>query len=60
MKKENNYFFCYSPDLSKEIKRNGISYITKSINPKNGLYYTLFEKDDRLREVLAQYKKQYQ
>ncbi|SER09163.1 hypothetical protein SAMN04487944_101198 [Gracilibacillus ureilyticus] len=60
MKKENNYFFCYSKDLSNFLKANGISYITKSINPKNKLTFTLFEKDNQLISTLKDYKVQNQ
>lgn len=49
----NNYFFCYSPNLYREIKyNNNIQYITKGTNPSSGKDFWVFEKTDQIKNIL--------
>lgn len=49
----NNYFFCYSPNLYREIKHNNnIQYITKGTNPSSGKNFWVFEKTNELKHIL--------
>jgi hypothetical protein len=50
---QDNYFFCYSPNLYKHLKyNNNISYITKGINPSTKKTFWIFEKTDHLKQIL--------
>lgn len=52
---KNNYFFCYSYNLSQYIRSKGIDYITNAINPSSGLRFTLFERSHKLQVAIDQY-----
>lgn len=50
----NNYYFCYSTNLYRELKHtNNIQYITKGINPSNNKTFWVFEKTDQVKEILT-------
>ena len=52
-----NYFYCYSPKLKKELKTIGEHYISKGINPSSNRTYWLFSKTDSLSSYLESRKK---
>lgn len=56
---KDKYFFCYSLKLFDHIKKSGIPYVTKAINPKNNYTFVLYEKTERLGQVLKQYTQEY-
>ena len=53
----NQYFFCYSINLYREIKDNNIYYITKGINPSSNRSFWVFEKTDKLKQILTSWTK---
>lgn len=46
------YFYCYSFALKNFIKKFGIKYITKAINPKTRTPYFMYEKSSKLDEII--------
>lgn len=53
------YFFCYNARLSKFLNSKGLQYITKAMHPASQQIFTLYEKNDNLLDVIAEYKKIY-
>lgn len=57
---ERDFFFCYNLRLSAFLRYKGINYITKAVNPKNQLMFSLYVKNDDLQKALDEYKSQKQ
>lgn len=55
---ERDFFFCYNPRLSAFLRYKGINYITKAVNPKNNLLFSLYIKNKELQRALNEYKTQ--
>lgn len=53
----NNYFYCYSPKLKKELKFIGENYISRGVNPSSNRTYWLFNKTDALLSYLESREK---
>lgn len=53
----NKLFFCYSFKLAYFIKSQGIDYINKGKNKHNNLSYFVFEKSEKLDEVICEWNK---
>lgn len=51
-KKQTNLFFCYSHKLAYFIKSQGINYINKGVNRNNHLSYFVFNKSNKLDDVI--------
>lgn len=51
-----DFFFCYTKDLSNYLKENGVGYIFKSRSVKDGSIFTLYQKTDELMNLLIEYK----
>jgi hypothetical protein len=49
----NQYYFCYSINLHREIKANKLSYITKGTNPSSNRDFWVYEKTDKLNQILT-------
>lgn len=52
-----DFFFCYTIELSNYLKQHGVDYLFKSRSIKDGSIFTLYQKTDKLRELLISYKK---
>jgi len=53
MSTTNQYYFCYSINLHREIKSNNIYYITKGTNPSSKRDFWVYEKSDKLKQILT-------
>lgn len=51
-----DFFFCYSPHLARFINEQGIRYITVAKNVNTDQTFSLFYSDDKLKEVIEQYR----
>jgi hypothetical protein len=49
------YFFCYSINLFRYIRNNGICYISKGTNPNTKRNYWLYEKNTNLSNILKEW-----
>ena len=49
-------FFCYSYYLKEYFCKNGLRYITASINQSTGKRYWLFEGSEKLDELLNEWR----
>ncbi|MFR7443024.1 MAG: DUF5659 domain-containing protein [Sellimonas intestinalis] len=49
--------FCYSFKLAYFIKSQGLDYLNKGRNRNNNLTYYVFQKSDRLDEIIQQWNK---
>lgn len=47
-----DFYFCYSKDISDLLTRHEIYYILKARTVKDGKIFTLYEKTIELEEVL--------
>lgn len=56
MQNQSKYFFCYSINLFRFIRDRGICYISKGINPSTNKTFWLFERNEDLNNLLAQWK----
>lgn len=57
---DNNFFYCYSLQLLRFLKLQGISYIYKSKHKKTGNTFWVFNRDaalDKSLEAWESYKK---
>lgn len=52
-----NFFFCYTIELSNYLKENGINYIFKGRSIKDGSIFTLYQKTEKLQNLLNDFKK---
>ena len=50
-----DYFYCYSYRLMYFIKSNGINYVKYGFNKNNNLKYFMFERNDKLNNVLDEW-----
>jgi len=48
----NQYFFCYSINLFREMKNNNMRYISKGTNPSTSRDFWVFERTDKLKSIL--------
>lgn len=55
--KNQDKFFCYSFKLAYFIKSQGLNYLNKGRNRNNNLTYYVFQKSDRLDEIIQQWNK---
>lgn len=55
--KNQDQFFCYSFKLAYFIKSQGLDYLNKGRNRNNNLTYYVFQKSDRLDEIIQQWNK---
>ena len=53
---QSKYFFCYSINLFRYIRDNGIRYISKGINPSTDRSFWLFERTEQLNKLLSEWK----
>lgn len=52
-----DYFFCYSPTLSKFLhSKKGFSFICMAKNVKDDRTFWLFERGEELNKALTEYK----
>lgn len=52
---EKKYYYCYSINLLREIKKHNIPYLWKGVNPTTGRTYWVFERHS-INDVLLQWK----
>lgn len=52
----NNFFFCYSINLLRYLRNNGIENIAKGINPRTSKTYWMFQRSSLLDSYLNQWK----
>lgn len=50
-----DFFYCYTYELSNYLAKNGYKYILKAISVKNGITFTLYEKTEELQRLLDDY-----
>lgn len=53
---KNDFFFCYSLELSNFLRGKKIEFITIAQNPHTSKLFTLFPKSDRLNTAIQEYK----
>ena len=59
MFKNEDFFYCYSPNLFKYLKmKKGINYICCGLNEKSFQKFWQFKRDEFLLRVLHEYKEQ--
>lgn len=46
------YFFCYSENLMKKLKSEGIRYITEAKHVKTDKIFWLYESDNKINGIL--------
>ena len=46
------YYYCYSYPQKEFLKKNGLRYITASVNESTGKRYWLFEGTEKLNSLL--------
>ena len=51
----NDFFFCYTLELSKYLQQKKIRYILKAKSIKDDNVFTLYQKNDELQEALKEY-----
>ena len=51
------YFYCYSPNLFKHFKQNGLKFIATGINEKTKRRFWQFESNNTLTYYLEEYRK---
>lgn len=49
------FFYCYSVELRNFIQKNGKRYLLCALNPNNQKMFWLFERDERLDEILTKW-----
>lgn len=54
-KSNNPYFFCYSINLYRQLKNNNLYYITQGTNPSSNRDFWVFEKSDKLKQILTKW-----
>lgn len=52
----NRYFYCYSYNLKRFLKSNGLSFITAAVNMNTYKKYWVFEGTEKLNELLDVWK----
>ena len=52
----NRYFYCYSYPLKEFLKKNGLEFITDSVNMNTHKKYWVFEGTDELNKLLDVWK----
>lgn len=52
----NKYFFCYDRNLSEHLIKNGHRYITRAKGLKTNHEFALFEKTDKLKQLLDRWQ----
>lgn len=52
-----NYFYCYSMRMSHFIRAFDIKYVQIGINHKTKTKYYVFEKSERLDNIISLYNK---
>ena len=52
-----DFFFCYDRKLSYWLVKNGCHFITRALSVKDGSEFALFEKTDKLKQLLEQWGK---
>lgn len=50
------YYTCYSTRLRKFLDQNGCHWVDKGFHQESGHPYWLFQKDDKLNDLLNKYK----
>lgn len=53
----NNYFYCYSKRMFHFIQAFNISYLNSGINHNTGVKYYVFEKSQKLDDIIKLYNK---
>lgn len=48
------FYYCYDYRIFLFLKRRGLRYITKAINPKNGKKFTLFYRSPRFQRAMRE------
>lgn len=51
-----DFFFCYSPHLSKFLSSKGHKYIVIAVNPKSKQTYSMYLKSDELSNSINEYR----
>lgn len=50
-----NYFYCYSYRLMYFIKSHGVDYEKYGFNKNNGLKYFMFQRNEKLNNILDEW-----
>jgi hypothetical protein len=50
------FYFSYSKKESDYLKKKGLFYITKAIHPQSNVCFTMYDRDERLLNVLKEYR----
>lgn len=53
-----DFFFCYSPQLSKFLEQEGYNYIVVGVNPKSKQTYSMYQKSEGLSKAINKYRNQ--
>lgn len=53
---DNKYYYCYSYPQKKYLMDNGEYVIVKGINPNSQKRYWVFERSDKLNNLLTEWK----
>lgn len=51
-----DFFYCYSPQLSKHLTNRGHQYIVVGVNPKSKQTYSMYLKSTGLSEAINEYR----
>lgn len=55
MNKSNNFYICFSTKVRKFLDQNGSHWVDKGFHKESGHPYWVFQRNNRLRELLDRY-----